>query len=350
MSGPRTSRCSSRTRGRTTRSGTATRCTRSTAAGAGWRSSTPATGCSSPRPGSHGRSGWPATPGRTSCTRPSTSPSSARRGRRTAAAHHRRVRASAGSVGAPTTWVLSNHDMTRHATRYARLDDTGGGVLEGTGSARTRRSTRTSGSAAPARLPAHARPARIGVRLPGRGARPARRSIDLPEEVLADPIWERSGHTVRGRDGCRVPIPWTSTVRRSGSAAARRGCRSRPIVGRPVGQAEKGVEGSTLELYREALALRHELLHGDGPRWVEVPAPGLDAFSRGADDGCRGLRGEPGVGAGAAACVRQGTGRQRALGVGPTVSAGRHRRLAARVLTTSDPFAAVCTSSVGVGP
>ena len=33
---------------------------------------------------------------------------------------------------------------------------------------------------------------------------------DLPEDVLQDPIWERSGHTVRGRDGCRVPMPWTT--------------------------------------------------------------------------------------------------------------------------------------------
>ncbi|WP_439116787.1 alpha-amylase family glycosyl hydrolase, partial [Nocardia cerradoensis] len=31
---------------------------------------------------------------------------------------------------------------------------------------------------------------------------------DLPEEVLQDPVWERSGHTERGRDGCRVPLPW----------------------------------------------------------------------------------------------------------------------------------------------
>jgi hypothetical protein len=34
---------------------------------------------------------------------------------------------------------------------------------------------------------------------------------DLPEAVLQDPTWNRSGHTVRGRDGCRVPIPWSGT-------------------------------------------------------------------------------------------------------------------------------------------
>ena len=33
-------------------------------------------------------------------------------------------------------------------------------------------------------------------------------NVDLPDEVLQDPVWERSGHTGRGRDGCRVPMPW----------------------------------------------------------------------------------------------------------------------------------------------
>ena len=52
---------------------------------------------------------------------------------------------------------------------------------------------------------------------------------DLPEEVLQDPTWERSGRTDRGRDGCRVPLPWAGDRRRSGSppTASSRGCRSR---------------------------------------------------------------------------------------------------------------------------
>ncbi len=32
--------------------------------------------------------------------------------------------------------------------------------------------------------------------------------VDLPDDALQDPVWERSGRTERGRDGCRVPIPW----------------------------------------------------------------------------------------------------------------------------------------------
>ena len=32
---------------------------------------------------------------------------------------------------------------------------------------------------------------------------------DLPDAALQDPVWERSGHTERGRDACRVPMPWS---------------------------------------------------------------------------------------------------------------------------------------------
>ena len=54
---------------------------------------------------------------------------------------------------------------------------------------------------------------------------------DLPDDVLTDPTWERSGHTHRGRDGCRVPIPWEGDAPPFGfspeGARRRRGCRSR---------------------------------------------------------------------------------------------------------------------------
>ena len=33
---------------------------------------------------------------------------------------------------------------------------------------------------------------------------------DLPEDVLTDPMFHRSGGVRRGRDGCRVPLPWTA--------------------------------------------------------------------------------------------------------------------------------------------
>ena len=55
---------------------------------------------------------------------------------------------------------------------------------------------------------------------------------DLPDDVLQDPGWEQSGHTERGRDGCRVPIPWSGSAPPFGFSPTalrrRRGCPSRP--------------------------------------------------------------------------------------------------------------------------
>ena len=106
--------------------------------------------------------------------------------------------------------MLSNHDVTRHATRYGRLDSTGGGVGD---EARVGPDTPLD----PALGLRRARAATLlMLALPGSAyvyqgeELGLPEVVDLPEDVLADPIWERSGHTRRGRDGCRVPIPWTS--------------------------------------------------------------------------------------------------------------------------------------------
>ena len=183
--------------------------------------------------------------------------------------------AAASEVGAPTTWVLSNHDVTRHATRYARLDRTGGGVAD---DERVRPDT-------PLDPELGLRRARAAVLLllglPGSAyvyqgeELGLPEVVDLPEELLADPIWERSGHRVRGRDGCRVPVPWEPTGPSLGFGSGA------PWLPQPADwaamsvQAQQGVEGSTLELYRSALRLRRELL-GDGDlEWLDSPAGSL---------------------------------------------------------------------------
>ena len=93
-------------------------------------------------------------------------------------------------VGAPCTWVLSNHDVVRHVTRY------GGGAL---GLARGRAA------------------ALVQLSLPGaayvyNGDELGLPNVDLPDSALQDPTWERSGHTERGRDGERVPLPWNGSA------------------------------------------------------------------------------------------------------------------------------------------
>lgn len=109
---------------------------------------------------------------------------------------------------------------------------------------------------------------------------------DLPESVLQDPIWERSAHTDRGRDGCRVPIPWSGRTTPFGFSPD--GASAAPWLPQPANwgertvQAQTGDKTSMLELYRTALHLRRE--HpalGDGTlTWLDSPE-GVLAFSRG---------------------------------------------------------------------
>jgi alpha-glucosidase len=84
--------------------------------------------------------------------------------------------------------------------------------------------------------------------------------VVLPDEALQDPVWERSGHTIRGRDGCRVPLPWSGTAPPYGFSPG----TARPWLPMPVDWAELTVAtqqtqaGSTWQFYRAALALRRQ--------------------------------------------------------------------------------------------
>jgi alpha-glucosidase len=169
--------------------------------------------------------------------------------------------AAMAKVGAPCTWVLSNHDVVRHVTRY------GGGAI---GAARGRAATL------------------IQLSLPGavyvyNGDELGLPNVDLPDAALQDPTWERSGHTDRGRDGERVPLPW------SGSSPPY-GFTTGPSTWLPMPpdwaalsvEAQSAEPDSTLALYQAALALRRktpELRTGDFA-WLSAP-DGSVAYRRG---------------------------------------------------------------------
>ncbi len=177
--------------------------------------------------------------------------------------------ASMAAVGAPTTWVLSNHDVTRHATRYARLDTTGGGVAPGD----------RAGPDTPLDPPTGLRRARAAallmLALPGSAyvyqgdELGLPEVLDLPESVLQDPIWTRTNHEERGRDGCRVPIPWERDGPSFGFGPGGSWLPQPASWGALSRAAQTGVRGSTLELYRAALAIRreHPALGDGGMRW-----------------------------------------------------------------------------------
>lgn len=191
---------------------------------------------------------------------------------------------SGAATGAPATWVLGNHDVTRVVTRYGRRD-TGfpaGGAAHGapTGDSDHSLGTRRARAAA---LLITALPG--GVYIYQGDELGLWEVEDIPEELLADPVWERSGHTDPGRDGCRVPLPWSGTAPPFGFSAGDPSARPwlpQPASWRNVTAAAQAADpGSTLNLYRAALRLRRsEPGLGDGPMtWLES-GPDVLAFSR----------------------------------------------------------------------
>jgi alpha-glucosidase len=185
-------------------------------------------------------------------------------------------------VGAPATWVLSNHDVTRHVSRYGRAD--------------TSFDFAAREHESPVDLDLGTRRARAAVlltmALPGsvyvyEGEELGLWEVeDIPAALRTDPIWVRSGHTDPGRDGCRVPLPWSGTEAPFGFSPP--GATAAPWLPQPAAwkdltaQVQTGDPGSMLELYRSALRLRRELPGlGDGPmHWLDAPDNVL-AFARG---------------------------------------------------------------------
>ncbi len=141
---------------------------------------------------------------------------------------------AAGEVGSNPTWVLSNHDVVRHATRYGLPVgvDPGRWLLDGPHDLLdAERGARRARAAA---LLTFALPGSVYVYQGDELGLPE--AWELPVEVLQDPIWHDSGHTVKGRDGCRVPMPMgpdgsIARVRRRRrmAAAARRRSSTSPL-------------------------------------------------------------------------------------------------------------------------
>jgi alpha-glucosidase len=108
----------------------------------------------------------------------------------------------------------------------------------------------------------------------------------MPDGVRQDPTWLRSGHVNRGRDGCRVPVPWGGGAGSGPSYGFNDGDASwlpQPeSFGRYALDQQRGVEGSTYELYRSALRLRREHDLGAGTlAWAESSGPDVLALVNG---------------------------------------------------------------------
>ncbi|MBY8846452.1 glycoside hydrolase family 13 protein [Streptomyces sp. SP2-10] len=177
-------------------------------------------------------------------------------------------------VGAPATWVLCNHDVTRTVTRYGRED--------------TAFDFATKAFGTPTDLALGTRRARaaalLSLALPGalylyQGEELGLPEADIPVDRIQDPMYFRSQGADPGRDGCRVPLPWAA-----GAPYAGFGAREEPWLPQPADWPSYAVDRqkqdphSMLSLYREAIALRPEF--GNGPlTWLPAP-DGVLAFAR----------------------------------------------------------------------
>ena len=106
--------------------------------------------------------------------------------------------------------------------------------------------------------------------------------LDLPEEVLQDPTWERSGHAERGRDKCRVPIPWSGEAPPFGFSASADTWLPMPADWAPLtAEKQQADADSTLSFFRRALELRRERAEFDGSdiEWLTA-APDAVIFRR----------------------------------------------------------------------
>jgi len=187
-------------------------------------------------------------------------------------------------VNAAATWVLSNHDVPRHVTRYGRAD--------------TSFTLDYRQLGAPTDRALGLRRARaallLNLALPGsvylyQGEELGLEEIeDIPDALRQDPMFFRTAGENLGRDGCRVPIPWSGTAPPFGFSPA--GAAAAPWLPQPASWRDRTVEAesndpdSMLALYRRALRQRRgrpEL--GDGPfAWLPGPDRVL-VFSRGQD-------------------------------------------------------------------
>jgi alpha-glucosidase len=184
-----------------------------------------------------------------------------------------------GAVGAPATWVMSNHDTVRHASRLGLR----------------RPGARPKGIDAAGEQPDEAlglRRARAAVlltlALPGSAYLYQGEELGLPEHTTMaahhrqDPAFRRTEGEEIGRDGSRVPLPWRADAPSLGFGPGARTWLPQPgSFARYAVDQQDDMPGSTLELYREVLRLRRARRLGQGRvRWLEA-GPNVLAFDNG---------------------------------------------------------------------
>jgi alpha-glucosidase len=168
-----------------------------------------------------------------------------------------------GKVGAPSTWVLSNHDTIRHTSKYGvpSIPLHGQGIGPNSEQPDEAMGLRKARAATAFMLG-----------LPGGAYIYQGEELGLPEHTMLegkyrqDPTWFRTNGEKVGRDGCRVPLPWEA----NGGPSFGFNTTGKSWLPAPEGfkryarDAQEGVAGSTLELYKRLIKERKEFAMGSG--------------------------------------------------------------------------------------
>lgn len=171
--------------------------------------------------------------------------------------------------GSSSTWVFSNHDRVRHATRFGlhplvNLDTWL--LSDGTSHPLDKELGLKAALAA----------STLAMALPGciymyQGEELGLQEVtDIPSDQIQDPQYERNNRIEKGRDGCRVPLPWEKSGSSFGFGTGGAHLPQPQWFKDFSVESEAGVIGSPLEKYREALALRRQLQGPEDMTWHEV--------------------------------------------------------------------------------
>lgn len=195
-------------------------------------------------------------------------------------------------AGVPTTWVLGNHDNARPATRYGKRI-TGWPFPASGVTPEEDRHWNEHLFPWPTDVALGRRRARamalLYLALPGgayvyQGEELGLDEVeDLPIDRLRDPAFRRSNGRVRGRDGCRVPLPWRGEAPPFGFSDSPETWLPQPAHWAGLTAAAQAADpDSTLSLYRRALRVRreHPALGAGTLAWTADAPPGAVSFTR----------------------------------------------------------------------